>query len=338
MVRFQSTPIWRYGVAVLSTALVTGLTILLQPYLSHGVMALFTASLMISAWYGGLGPGLLSSALSVLVSQYFFFPPIHSLAVDSRDDVAQIVVFSILTLLICLLTSAQKRAIKAVVESKGRLQEFAEAVWDQQRRLASELHDSLGQELTGLGFLSRSLAQSTKGAPSAETAGQIQRVAEQSLERIRAMAKGVMPVERESDGLTSALGQLAATVSSVYHVPCRFDCPQPVLLEDHQAASQLYRIAQEAVTNAMKHAKARSVVIYLEKTREGLTLRITDDGVGLPEQVLSAGGGSGLKIMKYRALALGASLRFEKNPPGGTLVNIFIPATLARPLETGPLA
>ena len=147
-----------------------------------------------------------------------------------------------------------------------------------------------------------------------------------------------MPVEREPDGLTSALSQLAATVSSIYHIPCRFDCPQPVLLEDHQAASQLYRIAQEAVTNAMKHAKARTVVIYLEKTREGLTLRISDDGIGMPDQVINAGGGSGLKIMRYRALALGASLRFENNPPGGTLVTAFIPASLARPLETGPLA
>src|SRR5581483_9793471 len=106
MPRLQTHPLWRYGVAVVSTLAMIGLTLLLQRYLSHGVMALFVVSLMISAWYGGLGPGFLSSVLSVLASQYYFFPPIHSLAVESRDDIAQIVVFSILTLLICILTHA----------------------------------------------------------------------------------------------------------------------------------------------------------------------------------------------------------------------------------------
>ena len=106
---------WRYGVAVVSTGLVTVLTILLQPYLKHGVMAIFFASVMISAWTGGLGPGLLASMLSVLASCYFFFPPIYSFAAHSDDDIAQIVVFSIVTLLISALTHKQK---KTTVELK----------------------------------------------------------------------------------------------------------------------------------------------------------------------------------------------------------------------------
>src|SRR6185295_15929757 len=99
-------PLWRYGVAVVSIGLVTGLTIVLQPYLKHGVMAIFFASVMFSAWYGGLGPGLVASALSVLASRYYFFPPIYSFAVHSDDDLAQIVVFSIVTLLISVLVHA----------------------------------------------------------------------------------------------------------------------------------------------------------------------------------------------------------------------------------------
>src|SRR5262245_41381997 len=186
-------------------------------------MALFFASVMISAWYGGLGPGLMASLLSVLASQYFFFPPIYSLAVESSDDIAQIVVFSIVTVLITSLSHAQKKSLKELVESKERLQEYAEAVWEQHRRFASELHDSLGQELTGLGFLSKSLSNQMQGTPGADAAEKIKQGVERSLEQIRGLAKGVMPVEHQPDGLMSALQQLTQSVSSSFGIPCRLE-------------------------------------------------------------------------------------------------------------------
>lgn len=325
MTGFRNNWAWRYGVAVLSTALTTGVTILLHQYLSHGVMALLMASVMVSAWYGGLGPGLLASVLSVLASQFFFFPPIYSLAVESGDDIAQIVVFSIVTVLITSLTHAQKKALQEIVESKERLQEYGEAVWEQHRRFASELHDSLGQELTGLGFLSKRLSKETEGTPAAAAALQIKEGVQRALEQIRGLAKGVMPVEHQADGLMAALQQLTQSVSSSFGVPCRLESSGPVLLEDHTKASQLYRIAQEALTNAMKHAHARSVTVFLTRNGEGITMQVVDDGVGIPEGAVQSGRGSGLSIMKYRAAALGASLRVERNPPGGTSVACFLP-------------
>jgi signal transduction histidine kinase len=288
-------------------------------------MALFIASAMISAWYGGLGPGLVASALSVLAAQFFFFPPIYSLAVDSPDDIAQIVVFSIVTILITALTHAQKKALEELVASKERLQEYAESVWEQHRRFSSELHDSLGQELTGLGFLSRSLVQSMQGTEAAAKAEQIKSAVERSLEQIRGLAKGVMPVEREPDALMSALQQLTRTMQSMVDVSCKFVCPDPVQVQDHTTASQLFRIAQEAVTNAMKHAKARSVVVSLRQSPEGITLEVADDGVGLREPPEPAEKGSGMSIMRYRAAALGAVLKVDRNPAGGTLVTCFLP-------------
>ncbi len=322
---FRNNWAWRYGVAVLSTGLTTGATILLHQYLSHGVMALLMASVMISVWFGGLGPGLLASILSVLASQYFFFPPIYSLAVESGDDIAQIIVFSIVTVLITSLTHAQKKSLRDLVESKKRLQEYAEAVWEQHRRFASELHDSLGQELTGLGFLSKSLSKETEGTPAAAGANKIKEGVQRALEQIRGLAKGVMPVEHQADGLMVALQQLTQSVSSSFGVPCRLESSGPVLLDDHASASQLYRIAQEAVTNAMKHAHPRSVMVYLTRNGEGITLQVVDDGIGIPEASASSCRGSGLSIMKYRAAALGATLRMERNPPGGTTVTCFLP-------------
>jgi len=325
MLNSRSTPVWRYGVAVIATGLATVVTILLHRYLSHGVMALFIASVMISAWVGGLGPGLLASVMSVLASQYFFFPPIYSLAVDSSDDIAQIVVFSIVTVLITSLTHAQKRSLQALVESQKRLQDYAEAVWDQQRRIASELHDSLGQELTGVGFLSKSLSQSLQGTEGSRLADQIKQGVERSLDQIRGMAKGVMPVELDGDGLMTALRELTTSVSSIHGLPCRFECPHPVVMDDHQLASHLYRIAQEAVTNSVKHASARNVTVTLIGGVVDVVLKVADDGKGMPDFSSQSPKGSGLKIMRYRAAAIGATLRIEKNPPGGTVISCVAP-------------
>jgi signal transduction histidine kinase len=134
-----------------------------------------------------------------------------------------------------------------------------------------------------------------------------------------------MPVEHQADGLMAALQQLTQSASSAFGVPCRLECSGPVLLDDHTSASQLYRIAQEAVTNAMKHAHPRSIVVYLTRNGEGITLQVVDDGIGIPEGSADPSRGSGLNIMKYRAAALGATLRVERNPPAGTSVKCFLP-------------
>jgi signal transduction histidine kinase len=479
-------PIWRYGMAVVSTGVVTVLTLLLRPFLSHGVMALFFASVMISAWYGGLGPGLVASVLSVLAAEFFFFPPLYSFAVKSSDDVAQIVVFFIVTVLISSLTHAQKRSLKALMVSQSELkkladvlelrvrertswlsllyditrsaneaetlgqafrfaahrlceqeqwtacfvyvpakddrdalvlspfsldlrgngaiqtgarvrrgegpagrclaaatvdiappdrlafpvivggaviavfecvsrqpldssdnllrlmgaiglelgqvagrrqlqEEYADAVWQQQVRIAHELHDSLGQELTGLGFLSKSLSLSMEGTSGAQTADKLRHGIERSLEQIRGLARGVMPVERDPDGLMSALKQLAASLESVHGIPCRFDCPGPVLIPDHQTASRMYRIAQEALTNAFKHAKASSIGVSLTNSAEGVQMSIHDDGLGPPEFPEKLPAGSGLRIMRYRAAALGATLTLKKAGSQGTELLLVLP-------------
>ncbi len=216
------------------------------------------------------------------------------------------------------------------VTGRRQLQEdYADAVWQQQVRIAHELHDGLGQELTGLGFLSKSLVRSLEGSPGAETAGRVRQGIEQSLEQIRGLARGVMPVEREPEGLMSALRQLTGSMESVHGIPCRFECPEPVLVPDHQAASQIYRIAQEAMTNAAKHGRASGVTVWLEADAKGLLLRVVDDGIGVPVDPEKSPAGSGLRIMRYRAAALGASLSIRPASPQGTEVCCFLPRSLA---------
>jgi PAS domain S-box-containing protein len=210
-----------------------------------------------------------------------------------------------------------------VVERK-RLQEgYTEAVWQQQRRIAHELHDTLGQELTGLGFLTQTLAESLEGKEEAATVRKVKEGIGRALDRIRGMAKGVLPVELDAEGLMSALTQLAASVESATGIPCRFECRSQVLVDDNQTALHLYRIAQEAVTNAVKHARPGRVELSLESTPDGVWLRVEDDGKGIAETPPTEG--SGLRIMKYRAAAIGAGLRVEKLEGSGTRVTCLLP-------------
>jgi signal transduction histidine kinase len=122
----------------------------------------------------------------------------------------------------------------------------------------------------------------------------------------------------------AALKELVEVMGSASGVPCRFDCPDPVLLQDNRVALHLYRIAQEAITNALRHGRPREVVVSLRPTNEGIQLGIADDGTGIPGPN-ERKEGSGLRIMRYRAAAMDAILRVESKGGSGTLVTCLSP-------------
>lgn len=211
------------------------------------------------------------------------------------------------------------------VVERRRLQEgYTEAVWEQQRKIAQELHDGLGQELSGVGYLAKSLAESLRGTEQFQIAEMAKEGIGRSLDQIRGMAKGVLPVDLDSEGLMSALAQLAETTAAVYGIQCHHVCYNPVFVEDNGVALHLYRIAQESVTNAVKHGHPHQVTISLSSGAEGLKLTVRDDGSGLPAGPRRSPG-SGLRIMRYRAAAIGAKLTLEPGPEGGTVVTCALP-------------
>jgi signal transduction histidine kinase len=135
----------------------------------------------------------------------------------------------------------------------------------------------------------------------------------------RDLARGLYPVRLEVDGLASALEELAAGTQSRTGLTCRFTCDAPVCIFDEVAGSNLYRIAQEAVNNAVKHGECNTISIGLGAVEEEVTLTVKDDGVGF---VGDGGyrGGMGLSIMNYRAKMIGASLDIRPGAGGGTIV------------------
>ena len=140
----------------------------------------------------------------------------------------------------------------------------------------------------------------------------------EAITQTRGLARGLYPVKAEPNGLMVALQELAARTKTLLKVGCRFNCPNPVLIENNIMATHLYRIAQEAVTNAIKHGKPDHITIGLAQTPHRISVGVTDDGTGIPDRRNNKG--MGLRIMQHRAGTIGASLVVQKNPKGGTTV------------------
>ena len=139
------------------------------------------------------------------------------------------------------------------------------------------------------------------------------------LGQVRAISRGLIRVEVDAEGLMAALAELAAQTTELHAVTCTFDCPKPVHVADNHTATQLYSIAREAVTNALKHAQARNITIRLDGDEQSVTLRVQDDGVGFPEPPIDTNG-MGLKIMRYRAGLVNAHLSVGPAEGAGAVV------------------
>ena len=204
--------------------------------------------------------------------------------------------------------------LQDVSERKQLERAILQAVSREQYRIGNDLHDGLGQELTGIALMLRGLAGRLNSEyPSIlpEIEG-ITRLVNSSIESTRALARGLSPVNLERGGLSDALEGLAMHASELYGVKVTFThrvkTVRPLSTE---LANHLYRIAQEAVRNAAHHGRARSIRLHLHGARAKVRLTVTDDGVGMPVDAVDAPG-MGLKIMRYRARILGGEVRFER--------------------------
>jgi signal transduction histidine kinase len=165
----------------------------------------------------------------------------------------------------------------------------------------------LGQQLTAIELLCHSLRQDTGGQPALESQlGRICLSLQEAVSQTRELARGLMPVSLDANGLADGL---AGMVRQMSHGPflCDFFCDSEVKLDDSAIADHLFRIAQEAVNNAVKHARPRNITVTLSQDQNGLLLRIEDDGVGFPRR-RQARSGVGLRIMGHRANVIGATL------------------------------
>lgn len=196
----------------------------------------------------------------------------------------------------------------------------------EQRRIGQDLHDGLGQHLTGIAFMTKVQEQKMieKSLPEAADAAKIVDLVNEAIHKTRELARGLLPVVTDSHGLMSALKHWAGEVETLFAVNCRFDCFSPVLIHDTGVATHLYYIAREAVNNAIKHGQARNIVISLASDPRQGSLRIQDDGCGIASG-LPGNKGMGLHLMNYRARMVGGSIEINRVAAGGTMVACFFP-------------
>ena len=170
--------------------------------------------------------------------------------------------------------------------------DFGQVGAREQQRIGLELHDGVGQELTGLGYLAHSLHQKllTKSPEEAATAAELASSIPATLAKIRRIVKGLVPVEIGSDDLALALEDLMAGFEEQTGIRCRFESLGDFRFDNNSSAIQLYRVAQEAVTNAVKHADARHIVVTLGSHGDQVRLEVRDDGVGMRSSAETATG------------------------------------------------
>jgi two-component system, LuxR family, sensor kinase FixL len=229
--------------------------------------------------------------------------------------------------------------IRDITERKRLEKEILEISEREQRRIGQDLHDGLCQHLAGIELMSQVLEQklARRSKAAAARVGDIAKNIREAIGHTRLLARGLSPVTLESEGLMSALQELALSTEKIFCVTCRFDCDPPVLVSDFPAATHLFRLAQEAVSNALKHGQAKRILIRLKAERGQMILSVIDNGSGFPPQRPKSKG-MGLRIMQSRAGMIGGTLAIERNAAGGTSVTVRTPNVAVRQKTSNPHA
>jgi len=224
--------------------------------------------------------------------------------------------------------------VRDITERKRLEKEVLEISDREQRRIGQDLHDDLCQHLAGIGLMSEVLEQKLidKAEPESADARRITTQVQGAIEQTRMLARGLSPLEMDSADLVTALTELALNTSEIFRVSCRFRAENPVPIEDAAVSTHLYRIAQEAISNAIRHGGADEIAILLDCEADEALLSISDNGSGFAEPKKEQHG-MGLHIMKYRAGMIGGTLDIAPvNGNGGAVVSCrFRPALSSFP-------
>lgn len=239
--------------------------------------------------------------------------------------ISRVIVFAFIAVGASAIRSKQEadKARIAMLEQVRRLQaEIVSASEYEQQRIGQDLHDGLCQQLAAIGCAARALADDLQAHQLAEAqdAEKIESAIQQAVLEARSMARGIFPVHVDHTGLSIALGELAQNTQRLTGTAIEIDNVADVQIESPEVAMHLYRIAQEAVANAVRHSGASRVVISLLMEKNHLKLTIHDNGRGMDPKEKEEGQGMGLRTMHYRAHAMGAILAIEEVSGGGTSV------------------
>jgi PAS domain S-box-containing protein len=218
-----------------------------------------------------------------------------------------------------------ERAMSQREQLERQLLEISER---ERRRIGQDLHDILCQELTATALFLKSASNKMEDATAAKSLNEAAQIVNRNVATARDLARGFQPTELGAAGLVDALRGLCRQANEHSKIHCSFKLPKRLQVRDKTLALNVYRIAQEAVRNAITHANSSEILICLERERDSLRLVVEDDGKGFRPK--KRGKGLGLHIMQHRASVLGGALMIDPRPKGGTKVTCEVPLRLRK--------
>ena len=335
--RFVHRPVWmRLGVAflfvIVALLLTSGLWLIVDRPISS---VLFLVAIVLSSWLCGFRAGILASILSGLLLDYYFVPPVYEL-VGSRDEITRFILFVAEGSIISWVLDAQRRSADEVRTSREQLQALTNHLQtvreSEQKRIALEIHDELGQSLTGIKmgihWLKRQIiedgTQKLNGQVSAKL-DELLALIDSTVSSIRRIATELRPSVLDDFGLIAAIEWQAGEFQKMAGIPCDIKADTDEVDLDPQVSTAVFRIFQETLTNIARHAQASVVDVELTTDDGQLRLTTMDDGVGINLDDLRFKRSLGLIGIRERAKLVGGSVDIRPSSRGGTEVKLVVP-------------
>jgi signal transduction histidine kinase len=325
---------WSLAIACLVLTCLVGYVDYLTGY-ERSLLLFYLVPISLAAWFGSFAFGLAIAAVCVIIMVLSDIASgIPALGVwNAGTAFVSLVLFAgVLSKLATLVRELDQRvrertaALEREMAEHQRLdREIAQVADRERRRLGQDLHDQLGQHLTGTALTAQVLKEklAARSAPEVREAEKLVQYVEEGIDLTRSLARGFFSPELDAEGLMAALQQLAENVSERFRINCVLDGDESIRIHDRTVANQLYRITQEAVTNSVKHGAARQVDIRLAKDGADLCLTIVDNGTGFPD-TLPKSDGLGLRLMQHGAALSGATFDVRRNGKRGTIATFRV--------------
>ena len=335
--RFVSKPVWmRFGLSFLFVMAAFTVTSALWLIVDRPISSvLFLVAIVLSSWYCGFRAGLFATILSGLLLDYYFITPTYEILGD-KDEIMRFILFLIEGSIISWLLDAQRIATDEIAHSREQLQALSNHLHtvreSEQKRIALEIHDELGQALTGVKmgvhWLSRQIAEKNGDLKSSDISGKLDemlKTIDGTVSSVRRIATELRPSILDDFGLVAAIEWQIQEFERMSGIPCDFRSDMNEIEIDPEVSTAVFRIFQEALTNIARHSDASTVEIGLDIEATDLVLLVTDDGRGIRAEELHNKRSLGILGMKERAKLVGGTVSLSPSRLGGTEVRLAIP-------------
>ena len=295
------------------------------------LFAFYSIPIYLAVWYGERHAGVVTAFVCTFAwwwanKNVHTFTTSYGYPIATASRLVFFNFFAIGTAALKAKHNADRARIAALERARKLEREIIGISEREQRRIGQDLHDGLCQTLAAIGCAATSLKDDLQplSPAHAKDAEELATLLNEAVIEARNLARGISPVDMDEHGLAAALDDLAERTGRLTPLPVSFKMQGEIGLVDPEAAIHLYRIAQEAVHNAVRHSGAQHVSIALRQEGPNLTLSVSDDGKGFSDP--SPSSGMGMQTMNYRAQIIGANLKINGNSPAGAKVSCTLAA------------